>query len=160
MNNKGFTLLELLIAATIIGVLAVFATVSYKNSMAETRVEAAKTKVRQIATAVSRVQLDYPSVSLNSLQGQVKDDPTHRTFFDCGSSTFNATNATSSLIGCGYLENNGWGTTDKGDSYFKYIIYNQANHKVCAESVGNSKLPSRYGSSFKYCIDTNNGKEI
>lgn len=152
MNNKGFTLLELLIAATIIGVLAVFATVSYKNSMAETRVEAAKTKVRQIATAVSRLQLDYPSASLDNLQGQLID--IGYTEANCDAGSFTSPN---SLMVCGYLESNGWGGTSKGDGYFKYIIY---SNKVCAESVGNSKLPSRYGASFKYCINTINGKEI
>lgn len=64
-NQCGFTLLELLIAATIVGTLAVFATVAFKNSSADARIAAAKPKAEQLATAVQRYKIEYGSLPGN-----------------------------------------------------------------------------------------------
>lgn len=50
-NYKGFTLVELLVAATIIGFLAIVATTSFRNSAAETRWTQAKALTNQLASA-------------------------------------------------------------------------------------------------------------
>ena len=65
-KDKGFTLVELLVAATIIGILAVFATNSYRNGVAETRWAQAKANLDQLAAAVQRVKLDYPAVKFSN----------------------------------------------------------------------------------------------
>ena len=57
-NKRGFTLLELLIAATILGLLAVFATMSFRYSASDNRIAAAKIKTAQLAAAVQSFRLD------------------------------------------------------------------------------------------------------
>ena len=61
-NRAGFTLLELLIAAAIIGILALFATVSYRNSAAQTRVAQARAVTQSLAMGNYRAHIDYPSI--------------------------------------------------------------------------------------------------
>ena len=64
--RKGFTLVELLVAATIIGILMVFATNSYRNGVAETRWAQAKGNVDQLAAAVLRARIEYPASAVFS----------------------------------------------------------------------------------------------
>ena len=61
-KNKGFTLLELLIAAAIIGSLAVFATVSFRKTSSDVRVQDAIARAKVVANAARRFVFDNPSV--------------------------------------------------------------------------------------------------
>lgn len=150
-NSKGFTLLELLVAATIIGIMAVFATTSYKNSAADARVAAAKTRTEALAGAVQRMRFEYPA--FKSVSGQMTDvDMKAPSTIACN------TNAASGLISCGFLGNNGWNS----DQYMQYFVCNGktgdcANSPVsdplaCMVSRNNSKMPDRYLTGYIYCV--------
>lgn len=138
-NNKGFTLLELLVAATIIGTLAVFATVSYKNSAADARMESFKARADELAGAVQRFSFEYPTKD-GELIGEMS--------------------ASSPLVSGGFVGKGGWEKT-----YVTYYICNGKtgncvnslvdNPLVCVASNSNSwtkKLPSRYQAGYIYCV--------
>ncbi len=129
-NNKGFTLLELLIAATIIGILAVLATISFRNSAGDTRVAGARAKLNTLGGAVQRYQMDPQACPGGSL-------------------------TLASLVSCGYLEKDDY----SNDSYFSYSICAQ-NSSACPNTSylacmtgRSSKLPSRYLNGYRYCMD-------
>ena len=65
-NKNGFTLLELLIAATIVAALTVVSTVYFRNSVAETHIHAAKVRTEVLAEAVKRFRLDYGASNLGN----------------------------------------------------------------------------------------------
>ena len=96
--KAGFTLLELLITAAIIGVLAMFATQSFRASSAEIRVQDARTRAQAIAMAVRRFKLDYPSAAYpgnGTTIGALSDNEI------CDHSDIGGLQ---NLINCGYLE--------------------------------------------------------
>ena len=146
LKKQGFTLMELLIAATIISILLVFATVQYRNSAAETRWNQAKSRLDQLANAVQRAELDYDGIVI---QGQMhnSDSPTSCTLNQPGNDPYK-------LIGCGYLENGMW-----SDPYFAYYACRGAgdsstcknNALACVRGIVGSKLPSAY-QSYMYCV--------
>ena len=132
-NNKGFTLLELLIAATIIGILAVLATVSFRNSAGDTRVAGAKAKLNALGGAVQRFKLDPQACPEGYL-------------------------SINSLVSCGFLEVNNFNE----DTYFSYAICETSPGSCPSSSYlacmtgRSSKLPKRYlgSSGYSYCWDS------
>lgn len=153
-TKKGFTLLELLIAATIVAALAVVATVSYNNSVVETRIAAGKARTEMLAGAVQRFRLDYGANQLGSgLElGRLVNKG------DCVTSN----SIVSSLINCDYVENDGgW-----SDPYLRYYVCNgnKTASTPCENSgVDNplacmtgrdtqSKLPGKYQGSYAFCV--------
>jgi prepilin-type N-terminal cleavage/methylation domain-containing protein len=154
-NNKGFTLLELLIAATIVGALAMYATISYRTSVFETRLAEAKVRTETVANAVQRFEMDYPGASLNGTLLNTKKQP-------CPTNPKNANDA-QDLVNCGYLEEGNWNT-----EYF-YIVPcgKNAQDSVCDDLMSdalaclqtdalNKKIPTQY-SGYLYCIGEING---
>ena len=139
-KKQGFTLLELLIAATIIGILAVFATVSYRNTVADTRVAGARAKLDVLAGAVQRYRLD-PSACPNITS----------------SSALTITN----LVNCGYLEKSLFSV--ETDEYFSFQICGAgAMSTICPSTAylacmtgESAKLPGRYLKSkgYLYCLN-------
>lgn len=127
-HNKGFTLLELLIAATIIGILAVFATVAFRNSAGETRVQGAKAKLNALGIAVQRFQLDPRACPDGYL-------------------------SINSLVSCGYLEENNF-----NDTYFSFYICAKesgcprSSYLACMRGKS-TKLPKQYRTGYYYCLD-------
>lgn len=152
-NKQGFTLLELLVAATIIGILAVFATTSYKNSAADARIAAAKTRTEALAGAVQRMRLEYPA--FKAVSGQMQDT----------SSTSCSYTVPTGLISCGFLGNNGWNK----DTYMTYWVCNGKSGEctnspatdplACMLSTNDAKLPARYKSGYIYCVSAVDKKE-
>lgn len=155
-KNAGFTLLELLIAATILGIMAMFAAVSYRNSMAETRLAAARGRLDVLAAAVQRYQLDYGEIAGGQLKNSAVEHPL------CSSSA-----GVTALFGCGFLENGGW-----SDAYVRYYVCNTANAGkcfvkedatdpvtvpatvtnplACVQTISTAKWPERY-KNYTYC---------
>lgn len=150
-NRKGFTLVELLIAATILGCLVVFATVAYRQSVAETRWTQAKGKLELLGAAVNRAIMDYPNVRF--------DDYTMGASAENGNCSFNFGDFQISpveLMYCGYLENLTW-----ADQYFHYhVCYNQSS-TCCDKAPGdpvacacvntNARLPGDFA-GLTYCM--------
>ncbi len=153
-NNKGFTLLELLVAATIIGILAVFATTAYKNSAADARVAAAKARTEALAGAVQRMRIEYPA--FKNVSGKMQDT----------ASTTCTSAYTYGLVSCGFLGNSGWTT----DTAMTYWVCDESKSGGCAASSinkplacmvskGDAKLPARYGTGYIYCVSATENKE-
>ena len=150
-NKQGFTLLELLIAATIVGTLAMYATISYRNSIFETRLAEAKARTETVANARQRFELDYPGASLNGAILNTKKGT-------CPSNPSSASDA-QDLVNCGYLEEGNWYT-----EYF-YIVPCGENtpHGICSDLMNDAlaclqtsstnvkKIPKQYR-SYLYCI--------
>lgn len=147
-NKKGFTLLELLVAATIVGIMAVFATVSYKNSVADSRMEAAKSRVESLAGAVQRFRIEYPNPTFDSSNAKMGDS----------TSTTCVKNLPSGLIPCGFIGNGGW-----NDSYVEFFVCNEKKEGDCSTSpIDNplacmkgrsvSKQVARYKNGYIYCV--------
>ena len=59
VHEAGFTLLELLIAAALVGVLTMFATVAFRQTASDIRVENAKRSADIIAAAIYRFKIAY-----------------------------------------------------------------------------------------------------
>lgn len=148
--KKGFTLVELLVAATIISILMAFATVQYRNSVAEARWTHAKAMADQLAAAVQRAKFDYPALSLSDAPLTNVEVGT-----TCSYQVGNeVAQAPSMLIACGYLENSDW----NGD-YFQYYIANEDGNcsctgLACVKVKEDAKLPSAYA-NYSYCIEEN-----
>ncbi len=98
-NNKtGFTLLELLIAAALIGVLAMFATQAFRESASDIRIADAKSRALLVANAAQRYYLEYPgATSFNT----GAENPLG-TFSQPG--TCQHTASPQALVNCGFLE--------------------------------------------------------
>ena len=147
--KKGFTLIELLVAATIISGLAVFATVQYRNNIAETRWTEAKAKVEQLALAVQQLNMDYSGVTFTGIR--LVDRSTDSS---CNLRSGKTNQSPSELIACGYLENSGWGR-----GVFSYFICPNgtgcsSDYVACVSPNSSAKFPARY--RYKnYCIDKN-----
>ncbi len=163
--SKGFTLVELLVAATIIGILAVFATNSYRNSVMETRWAQAKANADLLAHAVQRALIDYPNLAFSGPMFN-STTPNAGCSFVLGRKMAVAPAA---LVNCGYLENGNWGNIVNGssvlsDTYFVYYpcsvekgSYGILCHPgtdgeplACVQFSG-KKIPSRY-KKYTYCV--------
>ena len=102
-RNAGFTLLELLMAAAIIGVLIFFATQTFRRTSSDVRVQNAKTRARAVAAAAHRFKQDYPTATF------LKEGDEKNFGFvsaprpvNCGLSAGGISLQT--LIDCGYLD--------------------------------------------------------
>ena len=154
-KDKGFTLVELLVAATIIGILAVFATNSYRNGVAETRWAQAKANLEQLAAAVQRVKLDYPAVKFSNTEMSNTTSDTC-SFYPGVRGTFSP----AVLIPCGYLEGSDWNS-----EYFQYYVCDNRTSSPCKSGAiacvgfsSNAKVPSRY-KNYTYCYYGGSGGE-
>ena len=158
MDRKGFTLVELLIAATIIGILAVFATAQYRNSAAETRWAAAKARADQLAYAVYQVAIEYPNLKFSKVAMAPGSTGSNCAYPSNPSGTYDP----ASLVTCGYLDNSGW--SDK--EYFLYYVC-KGNDNCGSEdalvvvTVNEwAKLPASYKSYRYYAKVKADGKEV
>lgn len=145
-NVNGFTLVELLVAATIVGILAVFATTQYRNSVAETRWTQAKAHAEQLFVAAQRALVDYPFLSFSG-------EPMSGGDGHCDMTPGVTSVSSGDLIPCGYLENSGWADSP----YFEYYVC-QGTGKcktsydlVCVNTRSGAKLPDKY-KSYQYCL--------
>ena len=138
-NNAGFTLLELLVAATIIGILAVFATVAYKNGAASTRAAGARAKVDALAWAQQRYLLDPAA---------------------CPLYVSTTTNKITALEDCKLLERK----VILNDDYFTFAVCpddicskapdmtSDMNPLACVVGKDNKKMPAKYAKNYWYCV--------
>lgn len=147
-NKKGFTLLELLVAATIVGIMAVFATISYINGADDSRIEAAKLRLDALAMAVQRFRIEYPIQQFDAANAKMMNLPSA----PCSNAL------PSGLIGCGFVDNGGW-----HDNYIEFFVCNEQKTGSCTDSpidkplacmTGRSggKQVARYNKGYIYCV--------
>ena len=104
-KRKGFTLMELLIAAAIIGALAVFATQTFRRSASDIRVQDAKSRAKVIAMAARRMSLDHSGVSFEVNVPLSDKNLTPRNTQGTAGNTCSLINVNlQTLVDCGYLE--------------------------------------------------------
>ena len=145
MNRKGFTLLELLMAAAIITALASVAVSSYRAKIADTYVEDGKNQARALATAVRLFELEYPSVTVreDGLNGSLGTIP------DSCAPTETASPAM--MVACGFLENRRWGN--------EHIVLAITNDGVCVKP--GSLLTGKYKTMNPiFCVDPVTGESV
>lgn len=108
-SQKGFTLMELLIAAVIIGTLALFAMQSFRGTSADIRIQDAQNRARIVAVAARQFLMDYPSAAVTEndpdadpkrVMGRVQDPHQDVAAGDCSTAVLSLQN----LVNCGYLE--------------------------------------------------------
>jgi hypothetical protein len=135
-----------------------YATISYRNSIFETRLAEAKARTETVANAFQRFDMDYPGSSMEGSIGNSKKET-------CPENPAASTNA-QDLVNCGYLEEGNWNT-----EYF-YIVPcgKKPQHSVCSTLMGNNdalaclqttgtlnkKIPTQY-SGYLYCIGEKTG---
>lgn len=154
-KQAGFTLLELLIAAAIVGILALFATVGYRNSSAQARVAQARGVVQALAMGNYRAHIDYPAISFDTtpmadvVQGTVGSSVDGENSFCTHGFASNptATWPASCLVANGYVDALGFG------GYFTFTLSGRSS--ACLEG-NNSKLGKYHG--YKACYDAANDR--
>ncbi len=161
-KKKGFTLVELLVAATIIGILAIFATNSYRNGVAETRWAQAKANLDQLANSIQRMKTDYPGLKFSS---EAIINPTADGCLLSSSFYGQGYLSTLMLMQCNYLEKGDW-----SNEYFLYYAcdektddpckaYSSQQPVACVQIREDAKLPAKYR-GYSYCYyGTLGGKE-
>ncbi len=149
MHKKGFTLLELLMAAAIISALAVVATATYRAKILDGYAADAKNQARVVAMAVRLFELEY-SVRLGD--SEMPNVPVTRV--TCAPSNSAEDSATVMMVSCGFLENRGWGVKEK---FSLEIDKTHTPTRVCVS--GAAELPIQYRGQF-VCIDSVTGEEV
>ena len=158
INKAGFTMMELLIAAAIIGVLAIFATQTFLQTSTDIRVEDAKIRARSIAQAAHRFKWDYPSATFlsgeNNPFGIVSARKSEQ---DCV-----MTNVTlQTLVNCGYLDYRQYASDDRvaqsGSnstfmSNFAFWFAEEPAGDVCFRR-SNANATSKIADAKTYCTD-------
>lgn len=159
-NKRGFTLLELLIAATIIGTLAVLATVSYRASESEAHVSSAKAKTEVLASAVQRFVLEYPNATLPA--GLMSNAAS---LGACNPSSSDTNNPTT-LIVCDFVGNGGW-----ENPYFNFYVCGGTSDpcsgqsttvtspRACMKGTGHTRMTEQYRGSYWYCVSDTTKKD-
>lgn len=173
-NKKGFTLVELLVAATIIGALVVFATVQYRNGAAETRWAEARGRAKQLQNALQRLWFEYPTAVISDGDNWGNSSTGCALYYGVTDISANQ------LTACGFLEKGAWNVDN---DYFWYHICaseekyidgravvtgtrvsdkwascpTDYNAYVCVSARESAVMPADYKSKM-YCVD-NTGVE-
>ena len=119
-RKNGFTLLELLIAAVIVGSLAVFASITFRRSASDIRVQDAKVRAQVIAMAARMFKENYPGITFDTTHNMTTEQITETS---CNPTIGTVTLET--LVSCGYLENRRY-----VDPNFEFKFYVDENSKV------------------------------
>ncbi len=153
-KRNGFTLLELLIAAAIIAVLAAFATQSFRQTGSEIRLQDAQARAKTIAMAAHRLKVDYPGVKFSTdAMGRVEAQ--NRS--NCSLSS-NTIVSLQTLIDCGYLDYRQYMAESREDedgtttyfSNFSMSFRNDESYEVCFQRRENN---TKILDANKYCTD-------
>ena len=166
-NKKAFTLLEILIAAAIMSVLALFGTASYRHAVSETRVQDAKNRLQAVANAMQRYMLDHPNVNYSAGSDTLFYIPANDASLTVCPRLDGSNFVASALIQCGYLENRAWttpevsiatcGTYKEGN----YCTHSAVDSPLACMAVMTSRIDSTYAysnNSNVYCINETEGK--
>lgn len=154
-RKNGFTLLELLIAAVIIGALAVFASITFRRSASDIRVQDAKVRAQVIAVAARMFKENYPGVTFDTTHNMTSAQMTDKklTLNDAGTDTdcspYAQDVSLQTLVSCGYLENRRYVDPN---FFFKF----QADGSVCiSRNTGGSKVMA--DDTDEYCTNGETG---
>ena len=158
-DQRGFTLLELLIAAAIIATLAVFATQSFRRSASEVRLQDAQARAKVVAMAAHRLMVEYPSASFSTNNMGRVSSPNRA---QCVTNQTGLTLQT--LIDCGYLDYRQYAAevreegTEELKSNFKMFFPSANSYKVCVQGITDKILDKRcyctYGEKIEAPTDT------
>lgn len=138
-NKNGFTLLELLIAAALVGVLAMFATQAFRASASDIRVEDAKARALLLANAAEQyfIENSEAAFATGSAENPIKDFVAPVT---CNTSDSTA----QQLVNCGFLE---YRQVKDNNVNMWFEAASKAKVKVCFQGQG------RVQDKCTYCTD-------
>lgn len=155
-NHNGFTLLELLIAAALIGVLAMFATQAFRASASDVRVADAKARALLLKSAAERYYIEYPgaaSFALGSTNPLLA--------FAQPGSCVPTDSSVQNLVNCGFLEyrqvaydttqTTAEGTTRSGSVDMWFESASKSGVTVCFKGKG------RILDDATYCTNSSGG---
>lgn len=144
-NKRGFTLLELLIAAAIIGALAVFATQSFRATSSDIRIQNAKAKMKVFAMAATNFYEEHPNFTLDD-----ENLTNPEAVGGCDLSAADAVLGPSLLINCGYLEFRNYFDND-----FTYYFLHQEENDPLRVCMQKAQTGSRViaAANAVYCTD-------
>lgn len=149
-NKRGFTLLELLVAAVIIGALAVFATQSFRQSSSDVRVQNALAKAKVVAMAARIFKDDYSIPSTSFTSNNLSNPQNFRTDAVKGGCNATGTVTLQTLVNCGYLEHRQYLDND-----FEYNFNTSCSAGVCVcmrkANTGSRVIAT--SSDAEYCTD-------
>ncbi|MGB2579079.1 Tfp pilus assembly protein PilE [Elusimicrobium simillimum] len=122
-NKLGFTMMELLVIFILVAVLAQIAIVTYRRSVEDSNLDRAKVVLEEVATAVQRLQTDYPYVMVTHTSAVAKTTGTTGCIINRPSNPSNKVYiANSTVVTCGYLKNRDWDQQD-----FSFYLCSNAN---------------------------------
>ncbi len=129
-SQKGFTLMELLIAAVIIGTLALFAMQSFRGTSADIRIQDAQNRARIVAVAARQFLMDYRAAADNVPEdnpGNPMGEVGAPQAGDCSTAVLSLQN----LVNCGYLEFRQYAAEirdENGDPLSNFVMYFRNTH--------------------------------
>ncbi|MBP5429724.1 MAG: prepilin-type N-terminal cleavage/methylation domain-containing protein [Elusimicrobiaceae bacterium] len=158
-NTNGFTLLELLIAAMLVAVLAMFATLAFRQTSSDIRLQDAKNRADYIAVAMQRFWMDN-SGSLASQDYILSNPATPAVPANCDASIVFPTSVGSlqNLVDCGYLEYRAY---LDANFTFQYKYQGGSTPALICVCGASGKLSAKYKCSegYSYCTDGENHTE-
>ena len=156
-RNAGFTLLELLMAAAIIGVLIFFATQTFRRASSDVRVQNAQARAQAVAAAAHRFKQDYPNATFltegdDRIFGIVSAPNPANCQLSGGGTTLQT------LVDCGYLDYRQYATEfrsqgEEGVAIFYdnfHFWFNDNNGQVCLTRA-NDEEGGKIADANTYC---------
>jgi prepilin-type N-terminal cleavage/methylation domain-containing protein len=148
VNNKGFTLTEVMVVIIVIGILASLSIPYLLGYAREARNDRAKTVLHMIAQGYKNFQNDFPGATVSNINSNI----TRPASLDSCTITTDNTFTIETLIACSYLPNIDYGKL----KYSFYLGGSCCNASSGAVACMKGADGGDFGSNYCAYIDINN----